>query len=623
MDVHPDFRVGRLDRLPKKLRAIANRALLPDASPDDLTNLRQVLEECDESSHRYLLPALFALLDPLRIPLRREIGDPTDAALFALQAAALAMTHIFSNERHRLAEVYLSVWPRITDWLFLALEAEPVLPLHIWDEIDDAFVPFLMAAMRCGPGASIPIATSQLVTVLAHCWARTVAVPVHTQNETDARRSCLNSLVYVHNDLLRTAVWSMDAFLLGIGGTLFDLARLLTGHFMILSTALPHDTAQRTLNNSFLFVSRICGESDTREGLSPINFVLASPKSGYIQALTRVIKAIAEKLDPQWGDNVLLLRLAIQTHLGNSKASRATVISAVEAGLLDAIVTIGERWPKNPAITAQLSVMMTQGVAGIAIFASNLRRISDAVEGPYNRSELPAFEASSLSKAWIEMLTVVAPFDEVLQEYDKRLVAYRGCDNLQCQKIGHRADFKRCTGCRSMHYCSRECQSADWKPAGGNHRSTCRAYRQWHDHVAASYTTSDLSFLRYFFATNYTQCRREFKSLHDSASASAETETETIMTMNYTDPQPALDAVLASDATLQSMLPAPSVLPRAVWLDMRRRARESGGRMLLHCVWIPALDEDVGIDSTGCLLVMLRAEGRLFDEAREGVVMFS
>ncbi|KAJ7917435.1 hypothetical protein B0H13DRAFT_2442567 [Mycena leptocephala] len=50
----------------------------------------------------------------------------------------------------------------------------------------------------------------------------------------------------------------------------------------------------------------------------------------------------------------------------------------------------------------------------------------------------------------------------------------KACDNLECAEIGVKDRFKRCSGCKSLYYCSPECQAFDWNTGG--HRTACRLY---------------------------------------------------------------------------------------------------------------------------------------------------
>ncbi|KAJ7627020.1 hypothetical protein FB45DRAFT_1059877 [Roridomyces roridus] len=48
----------------------------------------------------------------------------------------------------------------------------------------------------------------------------------------------------------------------------------------------------------------------------------------------------------------------------------------------------------------------------------------------------------------------------------------RRCDNMKCHHLDAKNKFKICNGCRSMYYCSPECQKLDWK---ATHRNLCKS----------------------------------------------------------------------------------------------------------------------------------------------------
>ncbi|KAK7062475.1 hypothetical protein R3P38DRAFT_2679018 [Favolaschia claudopus] len=68
------------------------------------------------------------------------------------------------------------------------------------------------------------------------------------------------------------------------------------------------------------------------------------------------------------------------------------------------------------------------------------------------------------------------------------------CDNSKCAKIDIKRKFRRCSNCRLFYYCSKECQTADWKDGG--HRASCQPQRQHRINFLFPFPTRDLSFLR-------------------------------------------------------------------------------------------------------------------------------
>ncbi|KAK7013014.1 hypothetical protein R3P38DRAFT_3207624 [Favolaschia claudopus] len=68
------------------------------------------------------------------------------------------------------------------------------------------------------------------------------------------------------------------------------------------------------------------------------------------------------------------------------------------------------------------------------------------------------------------------------------------CDNSKCAKIDIKRKLRRCSNCNLFYYCSKECQTADWKDGG--HRASCQPQRQHRINFLFPFPTRDLSFLR-------------------------------------------------------------------------------------------------------------------------------
>ncbi|KAJ7113653.1 hypothetical protein C8R44DRAFT_741235 [Mycena epipterygia] len=83
-----------------------------------------------------------------------------------------------------------------------------------------------------------------------------------------------------------------------------------------------------------------------------------------------------------------------------------------------------------------------------------------------------AFKNSSVYGEWEHFMTVTDDRFDVLA--DVAYPAEMACDNLKCDIIDEKPAFERCSGCKLVYYCSRECQIADWRE--GSHRKACRSY---------------------------------------------------------------------------------------------------------------------------------------------------
>lgn len=62
------------------------------------------------------------------------------------------------------------------------------------------------------------------------------------------------------------------------------------------------------------------------------------------------------------------------------------------------------------------------------------------------------------------------------------------CQNVKCGKSRPAGEFKQCTGCLQVYYCSKECQSFDWKH--GKHRIYCNTIQKRRAHGAITHISS-------------------------------------------------------------------------------------------------------------------------------------
>ncbi|KAI6114361.1 hypothetical protein F5141DRAFT_1062787 [Pisolithus sp. B1] len=63
------------------------------------------------------------------------------------------------------------------------------------------------------------------------------------------------------------------------------------------------------------------------------------------------------------------------------------------------------------------------------------------------------------------------------------------CQNVKCGKSRPAGEFKQCTGCLQVYYCSKECQSFDWNH--GRHQSYCNTIQKRRAHGAITHISSE------------------------------------------------------------------------------------------------------------------------------------
>ncbi|KAJ7614916.1 hypothetical protein FB45DRAFT_936420 [Roridomyces roridus] len=181
---------------------------------------------------------------------------------------------------------------------------------------------------------------------------------------------------------------------------------------------------------------------------------------------------------------------------------------------------------------------------------------------------------SLLNPCWGSLKTMVRDRSQLVEgwEASKRTWPPVRCDNLECDQVTLNDAFRRCAGCSTIVYCSRECQRADWI---AGHREECHVLLPVHREVITELGMSHRESDYYHF---------RFQICMDIVRLMLQTTSDTpfFVAFDYTRPT----GVNVSVLTLDRMGPAEAVP------HLGRLAR-GRGRLMLH--WIR-----FGTGSSGC-----------------------
>ncbi|KAJ7120751.1 hypothetical protein C8R43DRAFT_1136692 [Mycena crocata] len=111
--------------------------------------------------------------------------------------------------------------------------------------------------------------------------------------------------------------------------------------------------------------------------------------------------------------------------------------------------------------------------------------------------------------AWEALSKLMEARMEALSSWkDSGRPSYKGCNNMQCGKIGLQAEFRCCGRCRSAVYCSKPCQVTDWK---AGHKTACRKLQLVRLQCSTvALTTRVKSFMRALLTADY---RRRIRNI--------------------------------------------------------------------------------------------------------------
>ncbi|KAJ7165755.1 hypothetical protein C8R46DRAFT_1351301 [Mycena filopes] len=456
--MHPLFRIQNLSRLPLATRRVA---LAASSSPRDWSKILDICNSAhpDRPAH-LLLPVVFASLDPKRIPDMTDVdrfnGPSPLADVFTMGLNAIYSLPLFT---HCPLAVYQELWPRVWAWLeFLETypdhvdRGEGVQPLAVclFQSLEyffrhDTLLPmvhttpgihaFIIRVWTLTPPSSPPSNIATLYSFLGCCS------PVH---------SCLQKL--------------LD----GCGDDPRAIARLVVRHLDAALTAYRSYQSQSQssdLSWRFATIQRIVGAM-MDHGLHS-SLLAAGLVTVYTVATAPLLPFRSLQLEAPVSSCADGLLMLLSHNVGSRYLPRA-----LKAGLLQSLQAYVERppppncGPSSSTLRAYLDTLLPRSMVYYSVV---LAVASELIHQPV----APFPETSPAFRSWRTLIHLVQRRIEDLRHFQSsEYVHRRACDNLECRVIHRATAFKRCSGCHQQHYCSRSCQTIDWRHKG--HRTACR-----------------------------------------------------------------------------------------------------------------------------------------------------
>ncbi|KZP20990.1 hypothetical protein FIBSPDRAFT_954168 [Athelia psychrophila] len=164
------------------------------------------------------------------------------------------------------------------------------------------------------------------------------------------------------------------------------------------------------------------------------------------------------------------------------------VLEAVKAGLLLAFVNASPHYSMMPPrhqeyILEIIELIVPRYLVYRTVINNVHAALAIAQASPYIAS---VFQ-SPAKGVWEAFVRVAKD----RKAFERQSVVPQGqflvCDNSKCLKTALRAQFRKCSACGHMNYCSKECQTMAWKE--GDHKTVCKLkQRERIDHRSISNT---------------------------------------------------------------------------------------------------------------------------------------
>ncbi|KAJ7620750.1 hypothetical protein DFH06DRAFT_1233665 [Mycena polygramma] len=554
---HPVLRLENLSKLPVAYHGIANAAA--DGSLNGLVEFVRLCKGLPQFQP-ILLPALFANLDPARIPSDSMLGG--SLATSRIRSAFLSLDALVNGrETFNLPNVaYPDVWSRAWRWILFMDTHSDLLPAVIDQNVYGLYMASILVLQAPQETEDLLDTTRGVRVVVAHAWRVFLNLDTCLGEEgfSDVCRYMLLHLKTSDPEHLAEVIE-------GVGGTMEDLALTIVQHIRVM---VASNFASATLGLRALIT--LLNETN---GHAPLKELLLS--AGIIKPLVSLICILAGTAGD---DAATILRgcLGIMARISAAFEPPKCLPDALRSGLLRGICVSVATHPSQHDI---LRSIVQKVLPPTMIYHSVLSCMHAAVIDVGEWGTTARFKNSGLYKDWEMLMRLVKQRLLVAAKYDAGDYPSRmACNNTECTEIRDRREMKRCGACHRLNYCSVKCQSVHWNL--GRHRDVCpslRASRLREPEMMSR--ARDRAFMRALAHQDFRSCQqtalvRQLEFLRDCPRESY------WLLFDYTTTHLQMEIHAITDTPRRYNAGPPNDF-QVQWPDQVARANESGGRMLV------------------------------------------
>ncbi|KAF8160430.1 hypothetical protein K438DRAFT_2071018 [Mycena galopus ATCC 62051] len=260
---------------------------------------------------------------------------------------------------------------------------------------------------------------------------------------------------------------------------------------------------------------------------------------------------------------------------------------AVASGLLQSILYGATLFRDDDPEVLGLSHIVTQTLPASTVYLTVLAEIEKQLRALEDIDEMvPDLKHCWIYKYWQSFKMIAEDRISLMKRQAKDIVLFKACDNTECGAIRERTEFKRCSECLGVYYCSPECQKIDW--TRGDHRAACQSIRMF-VFKNSNLGARNISFMRELLHRDVTARRYahhigrlESQQLSALRALAGANELDPFVTvMDYTHGEPTMHIDGLSRAQQRDILSH-----QINWGDHIARMARSGGRVELHVMVI-------------------------------------
>ncbi|KAJ7096871.1 hypothetical protein C8R44DRAFT_889470 [Mycena epipterygia] len=280
------------------------------------------------------------------------------------------------------------------------------------------------------------------------------------------------------------------------GGDSDFVVQLLLGRVKKATKAMNSDLGALGLSWHIDLISDLCEPTPypLRRGFFDSD-VITMVTSAFVVLSRRIVQ------DPT-PNNIMMLASCINffsTYLEGD--DYLSLVHAVKAGFLPAYLDCSPVFSSMPDDTIEAALdIFRQVLPRYLVYRSFIEAVRSAtLRFAPVRLNTPHYEAliaqPIIQSVWRSFIALFVKRASLLEEaYQlKNEGAPVRCDYIKCQRVDVKSNFKKCSACQVVHYCSPECQRLAWK---SSHRTACKQIKaEYSGHRDKGRPKTDIEFL--------------------------------------------------------------------------------------------------------------------------------
>ncbi|KAJ6572941.1 hypothetical protein B0H10DRAFT_2444267 [Mycena sp. CBHHK59/15] len=578
-DMHNALRLSSLNSLPISIRRVAIAAA--NGSLDDITRVQSLMKQLSDTQTNSLLAAFYRNLDTAGLPRAEDLDMPLPplSVRTSIAAALRSLQAIYCIPQIP-PDAGPEIWERVWPWhhfVYTYRDSLPWLDVPTEKKLCMDFFMFFGALQEHELTSKAISGTHGIRFMVGRAWTFLV--------QADDIKVCevgYQDLCFFIRHLLHANPSNIGELIEGAGGCIEDLALLVIGSITFLrgrETAIPGASA-------FLFVILdLMTETDLMlldENLSPNSvgpMCMALLPRGLVQLLASLAYDLCNTGRIPVRPAIISTCLTLLASIFTLPRGYRHLAEALQGGLLHAMVLCATL-DFVSEVQRPLLILLNGVLPSLSNYHNVLSQLETVFPEVQGLADTETFEQSLISDDWSRFAVLAADRLEILESFNNgEFPDFRACDNLECGQIHEKPDFRRCAGCLSVYFCSRQCQIRDWKRG---HRETCGRIRRLHlSERADDLSVRERGFLRALLHSDYEEANTTLPL--QKVAFMAKNPGEAFYTLfDYTRGRVQIIVQAVKDA-----LPAEHI-EREDWLNMVSRMERSGGRMELDIMLLAA-----------------------------------